>query len=116
MTTNSTNTLSPLEDRVCFLAAEIKRLEDELDLLRMRLTACDVITQANTIESAALVRTMSDYYKSAALESVIEAVDLQMQYRAALKNLRKAFAQESNAAVYIDAVLNTRIESFKELV
>jgi len=82
-------------------------LQAELERERMRLAACGVVALANTPESAAKARDMHADYRSASCDDVARMVDLQMQYRAALVNLRDGMAEAKNSNVvdYIDAVL-----------
>jgi purine nucleoside phosphorylase len=81
-------------------AAELHRLETELERERMRLAACDVIACADTPETAAQARQMRADYKSAASESVARRVDECIKLRSvnaemlgALKSLEKEFRE-----------------------
>lgn len=86
---------------------DLKRDSADLERERMRLAACGVVALANTPESAAKARDMHDDYRSASCSDVARMVDLQMQYRAALVNLRAGLvdAKNTNVVDYIDAVL-----------
>jgi hypothetical protein len=89
------------------LIAERGASRSELERERMRLAACGVVAMANTPESAAKARDMHPDYRSASCDDVARMVDRQMQYRAALVNLRAGLAEAKNSNVvdYIDAVL-----------
>ena len=89
------------------LIAERDALRSELERERMRLAACGVVALANTPESATKARDMHPDYRSASCDDVARMVDLQMQYRAALVNLRAGMADAKNTKIvdYIDAVL-----------
>ena len=86
---------------------ELKRDSAELERERMRLAACGVVALANTPDSSAKARDMPHDYRSASCDDVARMVDLQMQYRAALVNLRAGMvdAKNTNVVDYIDAVL-----------
>ena len=79
----------------------------ELERERLRLAACGVVALANTPETAAKARDMHADYRSASCDDVARAVDREMQYRAALVNLRAGMAEAKNTNIvdYIDAVL-----------
>lgn len=66
-----------------------KKLENELERERLKLTACGVVALANTKKSAKRSRKMSKKYKSYSLECVIDAVDREIVYRTALEKIRK---------------------------
>lgn len=115
---NTPKTETPTADVLCreddgcptegtVLQRECRRLTDELEIERMRLAACGVVALANTPDSAASVRSMHADYRSASCDEVARMVDRQMQYRAALVNLRAGMvdAKNTNIVDYIDAVL-----------
>lgn len=60
----------------------------EIERLRMQLVACGVVALANTPESAAKARDMHPDYMSASCGDVIRTVDIQMQLRAELADLK----------------------------
>ena len=70
-----------LREKVAEQAREIERL-------RMQLVACGVVALANTPESAAKARDMHPDYMSASCGDVIRTVDIQMQLRAELAELK----------------------------
>ena len=79
-------------------AAELHRLEAELERERMRLAACDVTACADTPETAVKARQMHEDYKGPAFESVARRVDECIKLRAvnaqlleALEGLEKEF-------------------------
>ncbi len=63
-------------------------LEGQLETERLRLAACGVVALANTRESAAQARQMNGSYHSGSLESVMQAVDREMDYREALEKVK----------------------------
>lgn len=61
--------------------AHIAALEAELERERIRLAACGVVARANTRDSAAKMRQMSQEYRSASLDDVERAVDREIAER-----------------------------------
>jgi len=53
----------------------IKELEDQLETERMRLAACGVVAQADTVSSRVEARKMLPEYRSASLSDVERRVD-----------------------------------------
>jgi len=70
------------------LLARIAEQAREIERLRMQLVACGVVALANTPESAAKARDMHPDYMSASCGDVIRTVDIQMQLRAELAELK----------------------------
>jgi len=71
-------------------AAELRRLEAEIERERMRLAACDVIACADTPETAVKARQMHEDYKGPAFESVARRVDECIKLRAVNAQLLEA--------------------------
>jgi hypothetical protein len=71
-------------------AAELHRLEAELERERMRLAACDVTACADTPETAVKARQMHEDYKGPAFESVARRVDECIKLRAVNAQLLEA--------------------------
>lgn len=69
--------------------ATISRLEAELEIERMRLVACSVVSLANTPESAAQARDMHPDYRSFACDDVARMVDREMEHRTTISRLRE---------------------------
>lgn len=69
-------------------AAEIRRLQAELEIEHVRLAACGVIALSNTPESAAKARQCKPEYWSASAEEVAKVVDSEMQLRQQVFNLQ----------------------------
>lgn len=66
-------------------AAEIHRLNAELERERMRLAACGVVALADTPDSATAAREMNAEYRSASCDDVARRVDECMRLRAAIQ-------------------------------
>ena len=66
------------------LTARVKELEEALEIERMRVAACGAVAMANTPEAAKKVRDMHPDYWSASVQDVANAVDREMELRAAL--------------------------------
>lgn len=55
--------------------------QDQLEILRMQLSACGVAAMSNTVDSAETMRRIHPDYKSCSWESVCDAVDREMVLR-----------------------------------
>lgn len=55
--------------------------QDQLEILRMQLSACGVAAMSNTVDSAETMRRIHPDYKSCSWESVCDAVDREMTLR-----------------------------------
>lgn len=74
-------------------AAELLRVQQELETERMRLAACGVVAGSNTGDSAAINRQMNNEYRSGSLEEVCRAVDREMDLREDLIRLQGELAE-----------------------
>jgi hypothetical protein len=74
-------------------AAELLRVQQELETERMRLAACGVVAGSNTGDSAAINRQMNNEYRSGSLEEVCRAVDREMDLRDDLIRLQGELAE-----------------------
>jgi hypothetical protein len=66
------------------LERDLAQRTAELEIERLRLTACAVVANANTPDTAATERLMHPDYRSAAFADVARAVDREMALRADL--------------------------------
>jgi hypothetical protein len=87
-------------------AARIAALEAELERERIRLAACGVVAGANTRDSAAKVRQMSPEYRSASLDDVERAVDMEIAERKRREDAEAKLAVEHDRRKAAEALLH----------
>lgn len=71
------------------LAAEVRRLRNEIDQLRCQLAGCGVAALENTVGSRSSRAVRGDYGYSASYEYVCNAVDREISLREENERLRK---------------------------
>ena len=71
-----------------YSAAEVRRLQDEIEQLRCQLAGCGVAALENTVSSRSRRAVRGDYGYSASYEEVCNAVDREISLREENERLR----------------------------
>ncbi len=96
-----------LREKLRALEQELTGVRDEAEQWWMQLTACTVIADANTRESAKRMRQIQPEYRCAAVETVERAVDREMDLREENERLKEEIRKLRAFKAQVDEALNS---------